>query len=440
MQKLDATLLRLQEEYRNSHEDAGPAAAQSTPVRVLMRITGDLPSIVTQGFTVLSEIGPVVAGTVALADLEKIAAMSNVVHIEAEKFHSLQLNASVPEINANQVWTANPGYTGSGVIVGIIDTGIDIFHHCFRKADGTTRIRWIWDQTLTPVGTEHAPTGLTGIPSYGVEYTAVDINAALSTPNKPFRHADLKGHGTHVAGTAAGNGLQAGGCQSANTYIGVARDADLIVVKAVPPKALYAIIPSAAPFTVTVNQPAKWTFDDWVLFLPDDDKLKNVPANPAKGEYSAAGVYTFSAQDAGKPVLIKYNSTGSITVSNMSYLDGINYVFQRANNAGPSGANMPAVVNISLGGESGPHDGSSAEEIALDYLVTGVTPPSTVPPVPAPTIGTQGRVVVCAAGNNGDHGQSGDAKHASHVSGSVVANGSVSFGVVILPGACRQLM
>jgi subtilisin family serine protease len=426
VQKIDATLLHNHDAYKASIGEG--KAASSGPVRVLMRITGDLPKIVAQGFNVLSEYGPVVAGTLDLADLEKIAALDNVVHIESEKFHHLQLNVSVPEINANQVWTATPGYTGAGVIVGIIDTGIDIFHHCFRKADGTTRIRFLWDQSLTPVGTEKPPAGFTS----GVEYSAADINAALQTPTKPFRHADVHGHGTHVAGTAAGNGLQAGGCVSANTYVGVAPDADLIVVKALTPPSLYAIIPTAAPFTVTVNLPAQWRFDNWVCFLPEDDVLQNVPATPGKGQYTAvAGVYTFNAQDAGKPVLIKYSSSAPITVSNMSYLDAVKYVFQCANTAGPSGANMPAVVNLSLGGASGPHDGSSAEEIALDYLVTGVAPPSTVPPVPAPTIGSPGRVVVCAAGNNGNHGNS---TNALHVSGSVAPSGTVSFAVTIPPG------
>jgi len=434
VQKLDATLLRHQSEYSAGRAAAEAAGPPPSRVRVLMRITGDLPSIVAQGFTVLSEHGPVVAGTVDLADLDKIAALDNVVRIEAEQFRQLQLNDSVPEIHANQVWTATPGYTGNGVVVGIIDTGIDIFHHCFRNADGTTRIRWIWDQSLTPIGGEKPPpeSGL----GYGVEFSQDDIKAALQTPNQPFRHVDLNSHGTHVAGIAAGNGLQAGGCKSASTYIGVAPNADLIVVKAVPPLGLYAIIPAASPYTVTVNQPASWRFDRSVVFLPKDDQLKNVPGSPTQGQYSAAaGVYTFNAQDAGKPVLIKYGTTASIAASNMNYLDAVNYIFLRASTAGKNGASMPAVVNISLGGAIGAHDGSGNEEVALDYYVTGVHPPGTVPPIPAATAGLPGRVIVVANGNSGNHGQKyllffhqGDALH---VSGSVPANGTVSFGFVI---------
>jgi hypothetical protein len=49
-----------------------------------MRITGDLPSVVAQGFKVLSEYGPVMAGALDLADIDKVAALNNVVHIEAE--------------------------------------------------------------------------------------------------------------------------------------------------------------------------------------------------------------------------------------------------------------------------------------------------------------------------------------------------------------------
>ena len=68
-------------------------------------------------------------------------------------------------------WT---GGTGKGVIVGIVDTGVDFRHRDFRKADGTTRILGLWDQRDTgAAGTP--PPGYT----YGGECTSAMINAAI---------------------------------------------------------------------------------------------------------------------------------------------------------------------------------------------------------------------------------------------------------------------
>jgi hypothetical protein len=61
-----------------------------------------------------------------------------------------ELDASLPETRANLVHTGPPGRRGAGVIVGIIDTGIDWRHECFRDGAGNTRVLRIWDQNLTP--------------------------------------------------------------------------------------------------------------------------------------------------------------------------------------------------------------------------------------------------------------------------------------------------
>jgi subtilisin family serine protease len=105
-------------------------------------------------------------------------------------------------------------YDGTGVIVGIIDTGIDWSHPDFKDASGNTRISFIWDQTVSSPTTVPTPFG------YGQEWTAAAINASLCT------HSDLThwGHGTHVSGIAAGNGLATG------THEGIASKADIICV------------------------------------------------------------------------------------------------------------------------------------------------------------------------------------------------------------------
>lgn len=105
-------------------------------------------------------------------------------------------------------------YDGTGVLLGFIDTGIDIAHKDFKDAQGNTRIKFLWDQSAT--------TG-SGIPSpfnYGVEWNDTQINAGQCT------HSDMAhwGHGTHVAGIGAGNGLANG------KHEGCAPKADIVVV------------------------------------------------------------------------------------------------------------------------------------------------------------------------------------------------------------------
>ena len=112
-------------------------------------------------------------------------------------------------------------------MVGVVDTGIDIFHHAFRNTDGTTRILSLWDQTLTAQAGEAPPAGFT----FGVEFTAATINAALTSGASSFRSTDTDGHGSHVAGIAAGNGSASGNCHGTGYYIGVAPAADLVILE-----------------------------------------------------------------------------------------------------------------------------------------------------------------------------------------------------------------
>lgn len=101
-------------------------------------------------------------------------------------------------------------YRGQGVVIGIIDSGIDFEHPDFQNADGSTRLLSLWDQNES--GTP--PSGY----SYGTEWSASEINSGACT------HEDADGHGTHVSGSAAGNGTAIGAHQ------GMAPEADIIVV------------------------------------------------------------------------------------------------------------------------------------------------------------------------------------------------------------------
>jgi len=174
------------------------------------------------------------------------------------------------------------GYKGKDVIIGIVDSGVDWSHPGFKNADGTTRILYIWDQTAS--GTKPA------FFNYGTEWTSSQINAGNCTE---IDGPGSSGHGTHVTGIAAGNG------RPDEKYVGIAPQADIIVVKT--------------------------DFD--------------------------------------------FNHI----------IDAVEYVFRRAGALG-----KPAVVNLSLATQQGPHDGTTTPEQML-----------------ASKIG-KGRVIVAAASNEGN--------------------------------------
>ena len=107
--------------------------------------------------------------------------------------------------------------TGNGVLVGIIDTGIDYTNPVFRFEDGTSKIAAIYDQTIPGTPPENF--------LFGSEYTKEQINEALlsQTPFEIVPSNDTVGHGTFLASLAAG--------RSVDDFRGAAPDSELVVVK-----------------------------------------------------------------------------------------------------------------------------------------------------------------------------------------------------------------
>lgn len=187
------------------------------------------------------------------------------------------------------------GLVGDGVIVGVYDSGLDLTHDDFLDPSGATRVLFAWDQTDS---TAAGPGAVGGhVFDYGAECTGPAIDAG------DCGMLDIIGHGTHVTGTAAGDGSATGRDQPAWRFPGGAPAADLVVVT------------------------------------------------------GGDGIYTSDL-----------------------LVDGVAYIFARAQALG-----RPAVVNISLSSQSGPHDGTTLTEQALDALVG------------------PGRIIVAGAGNAGDY-------------------------------------
>lgn len=109
---------------------------------------------------------------------------------------------------------------GNEVMIGFIDTGIDYQNPIFKNADNTTRIAGIWDQTIPGTDTNNRL-------GYGTIYTEEDINNALNNedPLSVVPSVDTIGHGTYLAGVAAGNE------DVANDFSGVAPDSMIAMVK-----------------------------------------------------------------------------------------------------------------------------------------------------------------------------------------------------------------
>ena len=157
------------------------------------------------------------------------------------KLYGLQDTTSMTAAGITQVQQSLLGATGRGVLVGIIDTGIDYTHPVFRNADGTTRIRAIWDQTI-----QDGP--LPRWVSYGSEYVSAQIDQALQTED-PFAlvpSRDQDGHGTFLAGIATGSASEDG------SFVGAAPGAAIAVVKLKPAKEylrqFYGIQPDAVAY------------------------------------------------------------------------------------------------------------------------------------------------------------------------------------------------
>ncbi len=264
--------------------------AETSTIRKIEALGAEINTITSSG---------IMTAVVPVKKMRAIAALDGVHQITTAQSVRKMLNLSAASTGVHLPETDFPRNTNTGadVIVGVIDTGIDIEHPDFITIEGNTRILSIWDHTLDSSdvnGVADPPANFT----YGTEWSADTIQDGYTS----CAHRDNDGHGTHVAGTAAGNGSAP---NYDGPYTGIAPEAELLVVK----------------------------------FDFDNEKNRN---------------------------------------SETAVIDAINWIFQKATEQG-----KPCVINMSMGSDYGPHDGSTAEERGLDDL-TGA-----------------GKIICLSAGNAG---------------------------------------
>jgi subtilisin family serine protease len=224
------------------------------------------------GIQINQSTGTVRTAFLPMESLDPLSEEPAIHRIKPSRYLRPLMDVAPGKVNLPQFKTGT-GLSGKGVVIGVVDTGIDPNHPAFKG-----RILRTWDQTLPGSGVSEG--------GYGIELTGTQLTTSR----------DEEGHGTHVAGIAAG---------ADSTYGGVAPEADYVIVKS-------------------------------------------------------------DLQDA-------------------HIADAIRYIFRVASELG-----RPAVVNLSLGGHADAHDGTDS----LSQIIDAESGP--------------GRIVCCAAGNEGNdniHGQ-----------------------------------
>jgi len=173
--------------------------------------------------------GNIAAIKIPVSSLPAFYYSRDVVRMEGKPPHmhpcndTMRTKAHVVECQMGQAPLTQP-YKGKGIVIGMIDTGIDFTHPDLQDSAHKSRVQYLWDMNQ-PIGP------LTPTPyGYGVSWSKAMIDTALAKGNP----ATLKtmdsaaglesGHGSHVSGVATSDGLANGTC------IGVAPQADIMMV------------------------------------------------------------------------------------------------------------------------------------------------------------------------------------------------------------------
>ena len=187
-------------------------------VRAMIRFNGDAETVMgIYGCKSITNIGDIYVADIPVSQLNALANDERVVRIENHVGGKLMMDVTPKWINTPAIYedTRLPNaYTGQGVMLGIIDVGLEVTHPNFYNTDSTTlRVTRFLDQFAVDDEPYGQPTAL------GREYiTQTDIKGKGFSADS-YRYY----HGTHCLGIAAGSG-------HTTPYRGVAFEAELAAV------------------------------------------------------------------------------------------------------------------------------------------------------------------------------------------------------------------
>jgi subtilisin family serine protease len=288
--------------------------------------SGDLPTTDREGYLwwVLLNHDTIDGLLCDLDSFESLAERLGLVQIRTAPGLRGQLTFSVPEINAGraQLPAASQAHDGSGVVVGVVDYGCDFAHVNFRTPPGDghesrTRLLWLWDQNegvVTPLAQQHGEGRPPGGSAHGREFSHSSLNEAL---------------------------------RAADPYEALGYDPDR--------RGFSHADPEARPGATPADRGGPWE----ELGAHGTHVMDIAAGNGNAGAHGVAP----GAQLVFVHVRAKAY-TDIAPISPAAVLDGVSYVFWRARQEG-----LPAVVNLSLNGNSGPHDGTTPIDIAFDRLL-----------------------------------------------------------------------
>lgn len=206
--------------------------AETRTWELIVKYNGDLSALAAEGILVEELLAGYAILTVPEELVDFVAEKSEIEYVEKPKRLFFTVEEGKEASCILPVTLRTPYLDGTGVIVAVIDSGIDYSSPLFRNADGSSRILFLWDQTIASdeASERRAPEGF----SLGTEFPKEQIDRALfaESPEEGFilvPSRDVSGHGTAVAGIAAGRSAD---------YEGVAPASDLIVVKLGTPNEL----------------------------------------------------------------------------------------------------------------------------------------------------------------------------------------------------------
>lgn len=211
-EKLSPGLLLAFQDYQNEGEQAliphrrslgivaPKSAAKPTKSVVFLYCDADadLSYLEQYGIQVNQNSGNVRTAFLPIQGLDALSEQEVIRRIKPSRKMQLRMDVAPGSVQLPD-FKNKTGLTGKGVIIGVVDSGIDPKHPAFAG-----RILRIWDQTLPGPGVKEG--------DYGAEFTGAQLTVSQ----------DTQGHGTHVAGIAAGADA---------TYAGVAPEAELVIVK-----------------------------------------------------------------------------------------------------------------------------------------------------------------------------------------------------------------